>query len=493
MAMRRLTVTNEIKQKIALIILDGWGYRKESKHNAIAEANTPHWDALVAQHDMSLLSASGRSVGLPKGQMGNSEVGHMHIGTGQVIEQDLVRINQGCESGELGQRLMARLKGKKPRTIHLVGLYSDGGVHAHASHWHALLAELQGYDVLLHPILDGRDTATKVALADIAKLDKQIQKNANHRLATLAGRFYAMDRDKRWERTDCYVDVLKETKATSQLSPLDYIRSSYKEQQTDEFILPASFIDFDIHPDDCIITLNFRPDRMIQLVERLRSLASVICMTDYGCDLPVIYENKTVDVCLGSIFEQEHLSQLRVAETEKFPHVTYFLNGGRRTPFEGEDRILIHSPKVKTYDLQPEMSASMVCDKIIEAMDQGVNGIFANFANADMVGHTGNFKATIQAIEALDDCLGKIIAASQVSGYQIIITADHGNAEWMKRPENGEIVTSHTCSAVPFITNTSHKLKAKGGLCDIAPTILDMLAINVPTQWHGKSLLKKPK
>ena len=477
-------------KKIALIVLDGWGYRKEIKNNAIAEAKTPNWDALVAQHDMSLLSASGNSVGLPKGQMGNSEVGHMHIGTGQVIEQDLVRINKGCETTELGERVNSYLIKKKPRNVHLIGLYSDGGVHAHALHWHAILSHLQNYNVFLHPILDGRDTAPKVADKDIRRFEKLLQQNPKHQLASLAGRFYAMDRDKRWERTDRYIDMLKGYCDKSTISPEKYVEYSYNNNQTDEFIEPARFVDFDIHEDDLVITLNFRPDRMIQLVDKLKSMTSIVCMTDYGCGLPVLFEKKMIESCLGSIFEQANLTQLRVAETEKFPHVTYFLNGGRREPFQAEDRVLIQSPKVQTYDQKPEMSAFLVCDEIIAAMQKGVNGIFANFANADMVGHTGNFKATVKAIEILDDCIGKIISASELNGYQVVITADHGNAEWMKRPENAEIVTSHTCSAVPFITNTNYELKARGGLCDIAPTILNMLLIDPPEAWCGKSLLK---
>lgn len=484
-------LNNECKNKIALIVLDGWGYRKEAKHNAIAQAKTPNWDKLVTQHDMSLLSASGRSVGLPPGQMGNSEVGHMHIGTGQVIEQDLVRINRACKTGEMIKRIHQHVSNMKPKRIHLVGLYSDGGVHSHAMHWCSILEALQKFDVLLHPILDGRDTAPKVGLKDIGKLEKLIQNNTKHELASLSGRFYAMDRDKRWERTDRYVNIFKSLTPHIEAAPTQYIKTEYDKGLTDEFIEPICFLDFNLDKDDLVITLNFRPDRMIQLVEKLKSSVSIICMTDYGCDLPVLYEKKTIDSCLGSVFEQENLTQLRVAETEKFPHVTYFLNGGRRAPFVKETRALIHSPKVKTYDQKPEMSALQVCEKIVEAMADGVNGIFANFANADMVGHTGNFAATVQAIEALDACIGAIMVASEEYGYQVLITADHGNAEWMKRPEDGQVVTSHTCSAVPLLTNTPYKLKQKGSLCDIAPTVLDMLSIKAPEGWDGKSLLIK--
>lgn len=479
-------------KKIALIVLDGWGYRKEARYNAIKKAHTPHWDQLLKSHDLSLLSASGSSVGLPKGQMGNSEVGHMHIGSGQIIQQDLVRINQACQSKEIGAMLQQQIDHFKPKTIHLVGLYSDGGVHAHMNHWHAVMEHLKDHNVYLHPILDGRDTAQKIADKDIKQLEIKIKNNAKHRIASLSGRFYAMDRDKRWERTDQYVDVLKGLTNQLEIKPSKYVEFSYKNGQSDEFIVPAQFESYSIDKDDLVITLNFRPDRMVQLVDRMTPNVNVLCMTDYGCGVPVLFAKQTIDSCLGSVFEQEKLTQIRIAETEKFPHVTYFLNGGRRLPFADEQRALVNSPKVATYDEKPEMSAFEVCDKIIDAMTQNINGIFANFANADMVGHTGDFDATVKAIEAIDICLGKLIEASEKYGYQIILTADHGNAEWMKRPEDGEVVTSHTCSAVPFITNTQHKLRLKGSLCDIAPTLLDMLSIQPPDTWDGKSLLCKP-
>lgn len=485
-------MSTDHSKKIALIVLDGWGYRKEARYNAIKKAHTPHWDHLLESHDLSLLSASGNSVGLPKGQMGNSEVGHMHIGSGQIIQQDLVRINHACNSKEIGAKLQSQIDLLKPKKIHLVGLYSEGGVHAHMNHWHAVIDHLKDCNVYLHPILDGRDTAQKIADKDIKQLERKIKKNVKHRIASLSGRFYAMDRDKRWERTDQYVDVLKGLTSQLEIKPSKYVEFSYKNGQSDEFIVPAQFDSYSIDKDDLVVMLNFRPDRMIQLVERIKTSANVLCMTDYGCDVPVLFAKKTIDSCLGSVFEQHKLTQIRIAETEKFPHVTYFLNGGRRSPFIDEQRALVNSPKVATYDEKPEMSAFEVCDKIVDAMTQGINGIFANFANADMVGHTGDFDATVKAVEAIDICLGKLIEASEKYGYQIIITADHGNAEWMKRPENGEVVTSHTCSAVPFITNTQHKLRLKGSLCDIAPTLLEMLSIKLPDTWDGKSLLCKP-
>ncbi|MEE2769474.1 MAG: 2,3-bisphosphoglycerate-independent phosphoglycerate mutase [Pseudomonadota bacterium] len=476
-------------KRVALIVLDGWGYRKELRHNAIAAAYTPHWDKLINQNDLSLLSASGQAVGLPKGQMGNSEVGHMHIGSGQIIEQDLVRINHACDSNEMAQKLNMKLKQINPKKIHLVGLYSDGGVHAHLSHWNKILDVLSDREVLLHPVLDGRDTSPQIALNDIKQLEKKLKNNHKHKLASLSGRFYAMDRDQRWDRTNQYLDVLTAKNDIIEVKPSDYIKLNYKNGTTDEFIKPARFNSYLFDKDDLVITLNFRPDRMVQLVDKLKTDINILCMTDYGIDLPVLFEKKVINSCLGSIFEQENLTQIRIAETEKFPHVTYFLNGGRKTKFKNEERALISSPKVTTYDQMPEMSAFEVCDKIVDAMSQGINGIFANFANADMVGHTGDFGATVKAIEAIDVCLGKIIETSQIHHYKVIITADHGNAEWMKRPENGEVVTSHTCSSVPFITNTKFKLKARGRLCDIAPTILEMLSITKPVEWDGNSLL----
>lgn len=476
-------------KKIALIVLDGWGIRKESKYNAIATAHTPNWDKLVEAHDLSLLSASGNCVGLPEGQMGNSEVGHMHIGSGQVIEQDLVRINNACNSGDIGKRLKTHIAKVKPKKIHLVGLYSHGGVHAHSLHWQTLLDQLCDHKVLLHPILDGRDTAPKVAHDNVKNLEKLLKKRSKHQLASVSGRFYAMDRDSRWERTDEYVNVLSGNTNPIEISASKYIKCCYQNNQTDEFLKPVQFNSYSIDRDDLVITLNFRPDRMVQLVQRLMPKTNILCMTDYGLNLPVLFEKKIIQSCLGSVFEDQSLSQVRIAETEKFPHVTYFFNGGRQAAYKNELRELVASPKVKTYNEQPEMSAHKVCDKIIQAMGQNINGIFANFANADMVGHTGDFNATLKAIETIDDCIGKIIEASQLYGYQFIITADHGNAESMKCLEKGEIITSHTCSFVPFITNTEYKFKAKGSLCDIAPTLLEMLSIEVPKTWDGKSLL----
>lgn len=479
----------QTSKKVALIILDGWGYRKEKKYNAIAQAKTPNWDSLLSQHSFSLLSASGSSVGLPAGQMGNSEVGHMHIGSGQIIPQDLCRINQACQSDEFEKLVSKHISNFKPKSIHLVGLYSDGGVHSHSKHWQVLIDALKNYDVYLHPILDGRDTAPKVAQKDLGVLTEHCLENPRHSLATISGRFYAMDRDNRWERTDRYAELFDSNMKASQQSADAYIKMNYKQGITDEFIEPKKLKSFECHQDDLIITMNFRPDRMKQIVTKLKDKCSVLNMTDYGMALPVIFEKLAIESCLGSIFEQELMTQIRVAETEKFPHVTYFFNAGRQTPFKKEQRVLIPSPKVKTYDESPEMSADSVCEAIMSAMSDGVNGIFANFANADMVGHTGDFEKTVIAVEVLDHCIGQLLKQAKKYDYQLVITADHGNAEWMKRLENDQVITSHTCSAVPFVTNTNKKLKNKGGLSDIAPTILEMMGVAIPDFWQGKSLL----
>lgn len=473
--------------KVALVVLDGWGIRKERQYNAIAQANTPHWDALVATYGQSLLTASGEPVGLPRGQMGNSEVGHMHIGSGQVIPQDLLRINEALKNGDLARRVMRLIETKKPKKVHLMGLYSGGGVHAHAAHWHAVMAAIPAsITVDCHVFTDGRDTPPTSARGALMQLQKQCKQHPNCSIASIAGRYYAMDRDQRWERTNQWMDMLS-MPATLQ-SAIKYIDDMYAKNITDEFLIPAKLNHSTIEHDDLVIIMNFRADRVKQLLSQFTDYPNVVTMTAYS-DREALFAKLVPDASLGYVFADAGLSQVRIAETEKFAHVTYFLNGGHDACFPGEKRVLVPSPKVASYEHCPEMAAGSVTKHIEAAMAEGMNAIFANYANADMVGHTGDFAATIKAIECLDECIGQLTKAAKQYGYRLAFCADHGNAEWMWRPEQNEVVTSHTCSSVPFVMNVKQPKKLRGTLIDIAPTILDGFGLAVPKSWQGKSLL----
>ncbi|MAJ81469.1 MAG: phosphoglycerate mutase (2,3-diphosphoglycerate-independent) [Legionellales bacterium] len=476
--------------KSAVLILDGWGIRKESRYNAIATAHTPNWDYLTSKYSMSLLSACGESVGLPRGQMGNSEVGHMHIGTGQIIKQALCRINESISSGQFEELLEQQFyRHKGFDKVHLVGLASNGGVHSHLDHWLASLSVLKNIPTRLHIFTDGRDTQPKVANKELQKLIELVNQNNNHLVQSVSGRFYGMDRDKRWERTNLAFDAINGHCFTNDQDVLSYIEKQYTMNITDEFIEPKSFLNEKVSSNDLVIAINFRPDRMVQIASKLKNTTPLISFTDYKLGNAVLFTPPKVKHCLGSIISSNSLSQVRIAETEKYPHVTYFLNGGVDDTFDKEKRLLVSSPKVKTYDECPQMSCEQVTQHVITEMKKNTDCIVANYANADMVGHTGNFDATVKACEWLDRCIGEIYNANKKCNYELFICADHGNAEWMFRPESKTIMKSHTPSLIPLMYCRPGMLKQKGRLSDILPTLLTAMNLSIPTEIMGENLL----
>lgn len=506
---------------VVLIILDGWGYREESDGNAIAAANTPVMDSLWAAYPSTLIRTSGKDVGLPGGQMGNSEVGHLNIGAGRVVPQELVRISDALEDGTLlsNSALVQTCQDVRQQQgkLHLVGLCSDGGVHSHISHLQGLLklAKEQGIsDVCIHAVMDGRDTKPTDGLSAIQTIEQYIEQVGIGRIVTLSGRYYSMDRDRRWDRTQKAYDVMTTDGEGSGKSALELLQSSYDDGKTDEFVLPIRVAPGAIAPGDGLIFFNFRPDRARQLTQVLidpnfsgfeRSLIqplSVVTFTQYDASLKVrvAFEPQNLDNILGEVISQHGLRQLRTAETEKYAHVTYFFNGGIEEPFLGEDRELIPSPMVATYDRAPEMSAQQVTDVAIAAVERGVYSLIViNYANPDMVGHTGNMGAAVQAVEAVDRCLGRLLESIGKAGGTSIIIADHGNAEYMW-DENHNPWTAHTTNPVPFILIEGERrkipghggevmLRTDGRLADIAPTILDILNLPQPAEMTGKSMI----
>ncbi len=476
-------------KKSLLLILDGWGYRKEKQYNAIANANTPHYDYLIKKYPSSLLSACGENVGLPRGQFGNSEVGHMHIGTGTLIDQLFNQINKTIYSGDFKKRFqfIESCNG----TVHLIGLVSNGGVHSHLSHWVELLEQYADKPIVLHLFTDGRDCSPQAALKDLQVLFDVVDSNPNHQIGSLGGRFFGMDRDNRWERTQKAYDTIVESITLTSMNPSDYVKKAYQQGLSDEFIEPVSFQKIDISQDDIAIMMNFRPDRMVQITSMLMNKMQVYTLSDYNLKTDYIYKIDPPTVCLGSILSDLNLKQSRIAETEKFPHVTYFLNGGRHDPYPGESRFLVPSPDVKTYNLCPKMSCEEVTEHIIQQMEYSCDCIIANYANADMVGHTGDYDATISAIEHIDKCLQRIYEHAEKYQYELLICADHGNAEWMYKPENGTQITSHTSSPVPFLYCGNGNLKPRGTLQDILPTMLNIMNIAIPEQITGSNLWKE--
>lgn len=504
---------------VLLLILDGWGSSKKSNDNAISIAHTPQWDEWLKMPCVTELEASGAVVGLPEGQMGNSEVGHMHIGAGRIIKQNLSLISGDIDSGAFHQKkiLLKLIKQTQEsnNAIHLVGLVSTGGVHSHQNHLYALVDLLQEKKVTkayIHAITDGRDTPPTDALTEIKSLKNTLDKTPYH-LASLCGRFYAMDRDKRWDRTQKYYQLLTEEHTDIIKDPIDYINTSYENKVFDEFLPPTPLLGHTpINENDLVIFFNFRSDRARQLSNALslknfngfirkRSIDfTLLTMTDYepNQSSPCIYPSEIPKNTLGECLEKANKTQLRMAETEKYAHVTFFLNGGKEAPFHLEERVLVDSPKVRTYDLKPEMSAVALTDKLIEAIhSQKYQLIICNYANADMLGHTGNLAATISSIETLDTCLVRINKIAKEKGIEILVTADHGNAEIMINPETGEPHTSHTTSPVPFIyigpDNNKKITNTNGSLIDIAPTVLTLLSIPIPSEMKGTSLLQSLK
>jgi 2,3-bisphosphoglycerate-independent phosphoglycerate mutase len=497
-----------------LVVLDGWGWRDEKADNAVRQARTPAFDRLWSSCPHAFLRTSGKDVGLPEGQMGNSEVGHLNIGAGRVVMQDLPRISDAVETGEIEkaaalQGLIAALK-KSGGTCHLVGLVSPGGVHSHQDHAVALARILTkaGIPAVLHAFTDGRDTPPRSAATYIAEVEKALPKEVP--IVTVCGRYYAMDRDKRWERVAKAYDLLVDGVGENAASPLAAIEAAYSKDQNDEFVLPAVIGSYTGMKDgDAILSFNFRADRVRQFLaalldkdfsgfarKRVMRFAAAVGMTEYSAELnkhlATIFPPQNLDNVLGQVVAAAGKAQLRMAETEKYPHVTYFLNGGEEQPYKGEDRIMVPSPKVATYDLQPEMSAPELTDKAVEAISSGkYDLIVLNFANPDMVGHTGSLPAAIKAVETVDTGLGRIADAIEKAGGALVVTADHGNCEMMKDPETGGPHTAHTTNPVPvFIVGSGRKEIASGRLADLAPTLLELLALPQPKEMTGRSLLR---
>jgi 2,3-bisphosphoglycerate-independent phosphoglycerate mutase len=504
---------------LVLMILDGWGYSETNKHNAIAQAHTPQWDEWWHNNQHILLEASGLPVGLPDNQMGNSEVGHMHIGAGRIIRQDFTRINHAIDTGEFAKNpqldtVLTTLQ-KTGNTLHIMGLLSPGGVHSHEEHLFNLLTlcqHKQFHSLQLHLFLDGRDTPPQSALHSLERLNKVLQNNNQAELiSSISGRYYAMDRDKRWERVQPVYTLLTQGKSEHHFADaLSAVQSYYKQHLFDEFIPPTLI--GEAHPikdGDAVLFFNFRADRARQLTAAFidpqfdgftRSispqLSYFVSMTQYDQTLPTnsIFPPIPMNNTLGEVLSSHGLSQLRIAETEKYAHVTFFFNGGNEHIFPNEQRIMIQSPKVATYDLQPEMSAPELTNTLIDAIkSQLYDVIICNYANADMVGHSGNFEATIRAIECLDHCMHEVWQALAPLKGQLLITADHGNAEEMFDEHTHQAHTAHTSEPVPFmyVGDQWHFSQTQGSLADIAPTILTVLGIPPPQEMTGHALLEK--
>ena len=510
------TINLKNNKKLILLILDGWGISSDKVKSAIDQAKTPFYHSLIKKYPNAQLLTHGESVGLPSGQMGNSEVGHMNIGAGRIVFQDLAKINNEIENGSfrnnknLNSLVDNAIVNKK--NIHLVGLVSDGGVHSHVSHLYELIDFIESknnINTFIHAFTDGRDVDPKSGIDHIAKLVHYL-KNKNSKLATVCGRYYAMDRDKRWQRVKKAYDLLVNGVGTISRDPIESMKISYQQGITDEFVKPIVLSEDNKYPvtkiedGDLVLFFNFRTDRGRQLTEvltqynldefRMKKLdLDFLTMTSYNDDylnVSSIYENENLKDTLGEVLENKNKKQIRIAETEKYPHVTYFFNGGIEKKFINEKRILCQSPKVSTYDLKPEMSAYEITNAIIpEIKNNSVDFICLNFANADMVGHTGNFKAAVKACETVDICTKKIVEEALKNNYSILIIADHGNSDIMVNGD-GTPNTAHTTNPVPIILldNDFDNLK-DGILADVAPTILKIMGIEKPNLMTGKHLL----
>lgn len=508
------------KKPVALIILDGFALRDEDKGNAVTHAKKPNFDRFWNEYPHATLQASGEAVGLPEGQMGNSEVGHLNIGAGRIVYQSLTRVNLAIREGEFEQNetLLAAVKHAKEKgtNLHLFGLLSDGGVHSHIEHLYALLrlAKSEGLEkVYIHGFLDGRDVAPQSAETYLKELNEKIEEYGVGEIATLSGRYYSMDRDKRWERVEKSYRAMVYGEGPSYTSAEECVKDSYDNGIYDEFVLPSVITKEDgspvatIQDEDAVIFYNFRPDRAIQISntfanEDFRSFdrgekhpknLHFVCLTHFSetVDGYVAFKPNNLDNTLGEVLSQNNLKQLRIAETEKYPHVTFFMSGGREAEFPGETRILIDSPKVATYDLKPEMSAYEVTDALLAEIEgDKQDAILLNFANPDMVGHSGMLEPTVKAIETVDECLGKIVDAILAKGGTAIITADHGNADEVITLE-GNPMTAHTTNPVPVIvTKQGLELREDGILGDLAPTMLTLLDVAQPKEMTGKTLIK---
>ena len=501
------------KTPTTLIIMDGYGLRNAAEGNAILQAETPVLDGLFATCNHTTLSASGLDVGLPDGQMGNSEVGHTNIGGGRVVYQDLPRISRSIEDGSFfeNEAYCAAMDNvlQNDSSLHLMGLLSDGGVHSHTEHLWALLkmAQIRGLKkVYIHAFLDGRDVSPTSGRSFVTQTVEKCRELGVGKIATIMGRFYAMDRDKRWERVEQAYDAMVYGQGIQNTDPVDAVAHSYTNGVTDEFMEPV-VCDAEgmVGDNDSVIFFNFRPDRAREITRVFvdpafsgfnRELFPLVyvCTTEYDATMPnvqVAFPRNCVKNGLGEYLSHMGLTQLRIAETEKYAHVTFFFNGGVEDPYPGEDRVLVASPKVATYDLQPEMSAVEVADRCIERIRSGeYDVIILNFANCDMVGHTGVYDAAVKAMETVDACVGRVVEATREMGGIAMITADHGNAEEMEKPD-GSPMTAHTVNPVPFLIVGSNAKLHSGCLADIAPTILDILGLACPPEMTGNSLIEK--
>ncbi|TQQ85524.1 2,3-bisphosphoglycerate-independent phosphoglycerate mutase [Peptacetobacter hominis] len=507
-----------MKKPVALIIMDGFGYSKSENGNAVFTAETPNIDRISNEYPSTLMRASGLDVGLPDGQMGNSEVGHTNIGAGRIVYQDLTRVTKSIADGDFFENevLCHAMENAKEHALHIMGLLSDGGVHSHIDHLKAILkmAEMKGVErVYVHAFTDGRDTDPRSAIG-YAKETLEAMKETTGEFASVSGRYYAMDRDKRWERTELAYNAMVRGEGNKSECIIDAIEASYADDKNDEFIIPTVIMKDGkpvgtIKENDSVIFFNFRPDRARQITRAIavedfdgfkREFFNTyfVCLTEYDAsiekDVNVAYKPQSLVNTLGEYLAKNGKTQLRAAETEKYAHVTFFFNGGVEEPNENEDRLLIPSPKVATYDLQPEMSAFELLEKTEEKLAEDKYDFIAiNFANPDMVGHTGSMEAAVKAVETVDKCVGELVDKIVSMGGSAIITADHGNAELMTDPETGKVVTAHSTNPVPFIVAGEEfkglKLMDDGRLSDIAPTVLDMMHMEQPAEMTGHSLI----
>lgn len=510
------------KKPTVLMILDGFGINENPKGNAVAMANTPVIDGLKRDYPWVKGYASGLSVGLPDGQMGNSEVGHMNMGAGRIVYQELTRISKEIEDGDFFNNESLKLAfanaKKNNSAVHLFGLLSDGGVHSHITHVYGLLemAKREGVEnVYVHAFLDGRDTPPTSGITFVSALEDKMKELGVGKIASLSGRFYAMDRDNRWDRVEKAYRNLTEGNGVQATSAKEAMQASYDNDVTDEFVLPTTILENGapvavIKDGDSIINFNFRPDRAREITRTFcmddfdgfdrgaRKNVTYVCFTEYDVTIPnkeIAFKKVELKNTFGEFLAANKKTQARIAETEKYAHVTFFFNGGVEAPNEGEDRILVNSPKVATYDLQPEMSAPEVCDKLCEAIESGkYDVVICNFANPDMVGHTGVIEAAVKAVETVDGCVGRAVESVKKMDGVLFICADHGNCDMMIDYETGEPFTAHTTNPVPFIlvnADPSYKLAEGGRLCDIIPTLIELMGMEQPKEMTGKSLLVK--
>ncbi len=506
-------------QRVLLCIMDGWGINKDCPKDAIASANTPAFDKLISEEPHTLIHADGEYVGLPAGQMGNSEVGHLNLGAGRIVYQELSRINKAIKDGDFFKNeeflnAINHVK-KNQSSLHLYGLVSDGGVHSSLDHLLALieLAAKEGLkNVYVHAFLDGRDTPPKSAKKYLQIVEDKLSEYSLPPIASVIGRYWAMDRDNRWDRIEKAYNCLTEGYSAKAANSLEAVDNSYAIDKTDEFVAPTMTSDMHsrIKDNDAIIFFNYRPDRAREITkamtfedfngfERIEKLENLyyVCMTQYDetFNMPVAFKPQTLKNILGDVLDANNIKQFRTAETEKYAHVTFFFNGGVEEANRLETRYLVASPKVATYDLQPEMSAEDVCDNVLSAINEKEYGfILVNFANPDMVGHTGVFDAAVKAVEKVDECVGKIAERCKRKGIVMLLTADHGNAECMENPQTHAPHTAHTTNPVPFLViGDEHvtKLRDGGALCDVAPTVLDIMGIEKPAEMTGVSLIQK--